>query len=78
MSRDSSEEHRRNGRGHHPGSRAGMKNLVPYKPGQSGNPGGRPKGIPSIEHAIYRLLALTPDDLEELSHLRLALCHAYS
>jgi hypothetical protein len=41
-----------------------LRGLMPYKRGQSGNPGGRPKGTPSIEHAICRLLALSPDDLK--------------
>jgi hypothetical protein len=41
-----------------------LANLNRFQPGRSGNPGGRPKGIPSIEHAIYRLLALPPDDLK--------------
>lgn len=31
-------------------------NLKPFKPGQSGNPGGRPKGSPSVTAVIRRLL----------------------
>lgn len=58
MSDFSSQHQKKNGSGNHPNSiAAGTKNLFPYKPGQSGNPGGRPKGTQSIEHAIYRLLA---------------------
>ena len=32
------------GRGRSPGSKKGHANLRPWKPGQSGNPVGRPKG----------------------------------
>lgn len=37
-----------------------LANLNRFQPGQSGNPGGRPKGTPSIGHAYARLLALSP------------------
>lgn len=32
-------------------------NLKPFKPGQSGNPAGRPKGIKSLSTVVRRLLA---------------------
>ena len=31
-----------------------------WQPGQSGNPGGRPKGVPRISNGILRLLKLGP------------------
>jgi hypothetical protein len=39
--------------------------LVPtqFKPGQSGNPGGSPKGTPRVDVAYKRLLAMTPAEL---------------
>ena len=41
-------------------------NLVPFKPGQSGNPGGRPKGIGTIarEHTD-RAIAILVEALED-------------
>lgn len=59
----SSQEQWKIGSGNNPASRAGMANLIPYKPGQSGNPGGRRKGVPSIVHAIDRIIALSPAEL---------------
>src|ERR1700754_2482124 len=58
------QEQRKNGRGTSPGSRAGLANLTPYKPGQSGNTGGRPKDTPSIVHALMRLLTLSSEELK--------------
>lgn len=45
---------------------AGKANLAPYhwKPGQSGNPSGMPKGTPSLTRAYAKILALSPDDLK--------------
>jgi hypothetical protein len=37
-----------------------LRGLVPYKPGQSGNPGGIRKGTAFISEAYKRLLALPP------------------
>jgi hypothetical protein len=37
-----------------------LRGLVPYRPGQSGNPGRHRKGIPSSGHASARLQALSP------------------
>ena len=34
-------------------------NLIPFKPGQSGNPKGYPKGIPNTATRMKRLLQLT-------------------
>ena len=33
------------------------KGLKPWKPGQSGNPGGRPKGVPGLASTLKRLVA---------------------
>ena len=38
--------------------------LRPFQPGQSGNPGGMPRGTPKVSVAYARLLALTPAELE--------------
>jgi Family of unknown function (DUF5681) len=35
-----------------------LTNLRPFKKGQSGNPGGLPKGIPKISPALVRFLAM--------------------
>lgn len=43
------------------GRPCGTANLIPWKPGQSGNPGGRPKGVP----ARIAALAKHPDELFE-------------
>lgn len=40
-------------RGSHPRSRA---NLKPFKPGESGNPGGLPAGTPRLSTAYQKLL----------------------
>jgi|ERR1044071_5862218 hypothetical protein len=63
MSDDSSQQQKGNGRGHHPNSiAAGTANLIPYKPGQSGNPGGNYKHTPKFNHTFERLLALAPEE----------------
>lgn len=41
------------GKGNHPNSRS---NLKPFKPGQSGNPGGRPKKIKAAEDILIEEL----------------------
>jgi hypothetical protein len=41
-----------------------LANLQRFQPGQSGNPGGRRKGVPSITHAIERIIALSPAELK--------------
>ncbi len=51
---------------------AGIDNLTPFKPGQSGNPGGRPKTRP-YKDALLRLLKAAGDDTEKLDKLALAL-----
>ena len=37
----------------------------PWQKGQSGNPGGRPKGLPKISSALHRLLMTKPDEVYE-------------
>ncbi len=37
-----------------------------FKPGQSGNPGGRPKGTVSLTAQLRRHLAENPDDVEAI------------
>lgn len=41
-----------------------LQGLKPFKKGESGNPGGRPKGAYSIPHAYARLLVLSPDEFK--------------
>lgn len=42
------------GRGRSPNS---LKNLIPFKPGQSGNPKGRPPNFKYVSEALKDLLA---------------------
>lgn len=86
MSADSSEEQKKNGRGNHPNSiAAGTRNLIPYKPGQSGNPGGVGKGAVFITEAYKRLMKLDnaelvnyrPKNAAEIMALRLVAQGAY-
>ena len=37
---------------------ANEQNLKPFKPGQSGNPAGRPKGVPNTKTRLQRILNL--------------------
>lgn len=47
----------------HPNSLDALaKHRKPFKPGESGNPGGRVKGSPKISNVYARLLAMTPDE----------------
>lgn len=46
---------------HHPGS----ENLIPWKPGQSGNPSGRPKKKPITE--AYEALLNDPQAAKEIA-----------
>lgn len=44
-----------------------LKNLIPWKPGQSGNPNGRPKGpIVSIKAEIQKHLEENPDAVKKI------------
>jgi hypothetical protein len=52
----------RQGKGSSPNSRAALVRTQ-FKPGQSGNPGGMPKGTPRVDAAYRRLLAMTPEEL---------------
>jgi hypothetical protein len=66
MSSDSSSQHhRKSGSGTNPASRAGVANLIPYKAGQSGNPGGRPRGIPRLSNCYERLLQMSVEELQQ-------------
>ena len=53
------------------GKNRGIENLIPFKPGESGNPAGRPKGrrdyATVYKEALMKLAELngkTPDELE--------------
>lgn len=37
----------------------------PWQKGQSGNPGGRPRGLPKISSALHRLLMTGPEEVYE-------------
>lgn len=41
--------------------RANIQNLTPFKPGQSGNPKGRPKKLPALDKLLAEVLG-SPDD----------------
>lgn len=49
-----------------------IKNLKPFKKGQSGNPKGRPK-LPNLKEAISKVLADGDGDLSVLDHIIIAL-----
>src|SRR3990167_5482984 len=42
------------------------KHLVPYQPGQSGNPAGRPKNTPLVTPAMRRMAALPIEDMRHV------------
>jgi hypothetical protein len=53
---------------------AGSSGYIPppehrFKPGQSGNPSGRPKGTPSIMARVRRLMDADPDDWDRAEKL---------
>jgi hypothetical protein len=52
----------RQGKGSNPNSHAALVRYQ-FKPGQSGNPGGSPKGTPRVDVAYKRLLAMAPEEL---------------
>ncbi len=52
----------RQGKGSSPNSRTALVRYQ-FKPGQSGNPGGMPKGTPRVDAAYRRLLEMTPEEL---------------
>src|SRR5437764_7730548 len=66
MSDFSSQHQKKNGRGNNPNSlAAGTANLIPYKAGQSGNPGGRQCGIPRLSNCYERLLRMSVEELQQ-------------
>ena len=56
-----SQKQRNDGRGSNPRS---LQNLRPFQPGQSGNPGGLPKGTPKVSVAYMHLLKLSPEEFQ--------------
>lgn len=60
-----SEEPKQYARGHHPNSLKSIKDHG-FKPGQSGNPKGRPKGIRYVSEALRELLK-DPEVAENLA-----------
>jgi hypothetical protein len=52
----------RQGKGSNQNSHAALARYQ-FKPGQSGNPGGSPKGTPRVDVAYKRLLAMTTEEL---------------
>lgn len=44
-----------------------LRGLTPYKPGQSGNPGGMPKGAVYVTPALRRLMKMGALDLSQFS-----------
>ena len=67
------------GRGSNPRS---LQNLKPFQKGESGNPGGLPKGTPKVSIALMKLLAARPDDdfkpATRAEQIALALCQKAS
>ena len=53
----------------HPNS---LMNLRRFEPGQSGNPGGYPKGTPKVSVAYAKLLALTPEEIDSYQPVNVA------
>jgi len=51
--------------------------LVPFKPGQSGNPGGLPQGTPKVSVAYQKLLALSAEQLANFKPATVAEAIAY-
>ena len=43
-----------------------LANLIPYKPGQTGNPKGRPKDIPNAKKRITNELRKSLDEIHEV------------
>lgn len=50
-----------------------MGNLKPFKPGQSGNPNGRPKKLPQIDKLIANILGETESGGSEAELILMAL-----
>jgi hypothetical protein len=51
--------------------------LVHFKPGQSGNPGGLPRGTPKVSVAYQKLLALSSEELANFKPANVAEAIAY-
>jgi len=58
---------------HNSGKNRGIENLIPFKPGESGNPKGRPKGqrdyATIYREALIRIAEAkdkTPEEIEEM------------
>lgn len=47
------------------GKKGKIENLTPFKPGQSGNPHGRPKKLPAIDKLMADVLGSEDDDNSE-------------
>lgn len=43
------------------------ENLTPFKPGESGNPNGRPKGSISMKQKIEKILSMEIDDINPIT-----------
>jgi Family of unknown function (DUF5681) len=42
-----------------------LANLNRFQPGQSGNPGGRPRGVPRLSNCYERLLKMSVEELQQ-------------
>jgi|SRR5208337_1138076 len=49
-------------------SAASLKNLRPWKPGQSGNPAGQPKAVVELNKAVRAMLPAVYEEMERIVH----------